>query len=248
MVKNGLNITIEAWSAWAPGVESAIQWQEWAIGKRSIDNDGSPSVKFLPAIFRRRLSRLTKMALKVANDCTTDIKSIQTIFCSRHGELSRSTDLLQDIVADEPISPTGFSMSVHNTASGLFSIARKDTASSTAIAAGQMTFETAFMEAGVLLTTGRTKKVLLVISDEPAPVPFNEYKDEKEQTYAAAFLLSHSGVGDIMALSMKTSFMEPVLSEQHCLAFLRFFVNQGNELSIPGKRVSWQWKRLSSNA
>jgi hypothetical protein len=246
-VKNGLNVTIEGWSAWAPGVESAIQWQEWAIGQRVIDSEGTPSVQFLPAMFRRRLSRLTKMALKVAYDCASDIESINTVFCSRHGELFRSTGLLQDIVAGEPISPTGFSLSVHNTASGLFSIARKDTAPSTAISAGRETFETAFMEAAVLLTTGRAKKVLLVISDEPAPFPFNEYQDEKEQAYAAAFLLSRSGVGNVIALSMKTGEMKPVFSEQHGLAFLRFFLNRKNELSVPSERVSWQWKRLSSN-
>ncbi len=246
-MKNGLNVTVEAWSAWAPRMESAVQWQEWAVGKRIIDSEGSPSVHFLPAIFRRRLSRLTKMAIKVAYDCASDIESVKTVFCSRHGELFRSTGLLQNIVAGEPISPTGFSMSVHNTASGLFSIARKDTASSTAIAAGQATFETAFMEAAVLLTTGRARKVLLVISDEPAPVPFNEYQDEKEEAYAAAFLLSHSNVGDIIALSMKTGQTEAVSPEQHGLAFLRFFLNRKDELSVSGKRVSWQWKRLSSN-
>ncbi len=246
-MKNGLNATVEAWSAWAPGVESVTQWQEWAIGERVIDSEGNPPVQFLPAMFRRRLSRLTKMALKVAYDCTTDIESIKTIFCSRHGELFRSTGLLLDIVAGKPISPTGFSMSVHNTASGLFSIARKDTASSTAIAAGQATFAAAFMEAAVLLTIEQAKKVLLVICDEPTPAPFNEYLDEKEQTYAAAFLLSNKDAGDIIALSLQSGQIEPIFPEQHGLAFLRFFLNQTDELSVPNERVSWQWKRLSSN-
>lgn len=239
---NELNVTIEAWSAWAPGIESAEQWQEWAMGKRFIENEGTPSVPFLPAMFRRRLSRLSKMALKVAYNCVPDIESIKTVFCSRYGEMYRSAGLLHDIVAAEPISPIGFSTSVHNTASGLFSIARKDTASSTAIAAGKATFETAFMEAAASLMTA--KKVLLVISDESLPVPFNEYKDEKEQTYAAAFLLSHSGVGDVIALTMKSEQIGPNFQEPHGLAFLRFFLSEKKELAVPGERMSWQWKRL----
>jgi hypothetical protein len=251
-MKNGLNVTIEAWSAWAPGVETAEQWQEWAHGLRIIKNEGSPSTPFLSPMFRRRLSRLSKMALKVAHDCVPDIKSIKTVFCSRRGELVRSFGLLREIVAAKPISPTGFSMSVHNTASGLFSIARKDTASSTAIAAGKATFESAFMEAAALLKTQQAKIVLLVISDEPAPVPFNEYQDEKEQIYAAAFLLSNSGVGDVIALSMKTGqiYGAPDFQEQHALTFLRFFLNfnlnkkNEHELLIPGERISWQWTRL----
>lgn len=244
-MKNGLHATIEAWSAWAPGVESVDQWQEWAIGKRQIESDGSPAVEFVPAMLRRRLSRLSKMALRTVYDCDPNLQSIQTVFCSRHGELLRSTGLLQDIVATKAISPTGFSLSVHNTASGLLSITRKDSASSTAIAAGKATFETAFMEAAAILMTERAQQVLLVISDEPAPVPFNEYQDEKEQVYAAAFLLSHSKIGENIALSMipgKKS--APDLREQHGLTFLRFLLKRQQTLLIPDRRISWQWERL----
>ena len=80
-----------------------------------------------------------------------------TVFCSRHGEVSRSVDLLMDLAKAEPLSPTSFGLSVHNATAGLFSIARSDHTNSIALAAGQSSVEHAVIEACGLLADGEPR-------------------------------------------------------------------------------------------
>ena len=47
------------WSAWTPGVSTPAEWQAWAKGMLAIaDAPDAPPVDFIPAMQRRRLSRL----------------------------------------------------------------------------------------------------------------------------------------------------------------------------------------------
>ena len=59
------------------------------------------------------------------------------VFVSRHGELARSMTLLQALADGQALSPTDFSMSVHNTAAGLCSIQGKAAIPMTSLAAGR---------------------------------------------------------------------------------------------------------------
>src|SRR3546814_19479787 len=68
------------------------------------------------------------------------------IFCSRYGEYARAFEILNSMAEGEPVSPNAFSLSVHNTVSSLFSIARGDRTHSTAMAAGASTLEGGFLE------------------------------------------------------------------------------------------------------
>jgi len=43
------------------------------------------------------------------------------VFASRHGEADRTLAILQDLAAGAEVSPTLFSMSVHNSVPGLWS-------------------------------------------------------------------------------------------------------------------------------
>jgi hypothetical protein len=105
------------------------------------------------------------------------------IFCSRYGEYARAFEILNSLAAEEPVSPNSFSLSVHNTASSLFSIMRKDRTHSTSIAAGEATLEAGFIEAQSLLTETPGARALLVYYDEPLP----------------SFYESHTGAGGVSA-------------------------------------------------
>ncbi|WP_116135725.1 beta-ketoacyl synthase chain length factor [Trinickia diaoshuihuensis] len=127
-----------------------------------------PEVKFIDPLVRRRLSTLSKMALKVAHDCAADLESVRLVFASRHGELRRTTSMLDDIVADQPVSPTAFSLSVLNAMTGIFGIARGDRAPATAISAGAETLGYALLEAHAQYRADPRTPVLMVYADEPA--------------------------------------------------------------------------------
>lgn len=240
---NSLVATLEYWSAWAPGIETPSAWRLWAQGSLAIDHEGAPDVGFLPAMFRRRLSRLSRMALRVTHDCLPEPPpAMRTIFCSRHGELERTTELLNAIVAGESLSPTAFSMSVHNTASGLHSIANQDKSPSSAIASGTDTLESAFMDAAAFLRTHDASKVMLVVADDILPGPFTDLTEESPPPYAAAFLLSNRESISQLSLGFDSGAADTEIpNEPHTLAVLRFLINKNKQLTLRSDRLVWTW-------
>src|SRR3546814_5162872 len=76
------------------------------------------------------------------------------VFISRHGETPRTFEILKDLAADQPLSPTQFSLSVHNAVIGLWSIMRGETSEMTALAATGDGLEHGVLEAVALLNEG----------------------------------------------------------------------------------------------
>ncbi|WP_281213684.1 beta-ketoacyl synthase chain length factor [Shewanella insulae] len=185
-----LHFHIHSAGAWSPLYQCLSDWQTWPTQPADAEQlaQAAPALKQVPAMQRRRFSKLTKMLLDVAFQCDAP-SQCRTIFASRHGELNRTVDLLQDIVRQQPISPIGFSQSVHNTASGLFSILTGNRAPSTSIAAGEATLTQAFIEAYGQLTENNAP-LLLVFGDEPVSDIYKEFTQEPELPLAIALQLS----------------------------------------------------------
>lgn len=137
---------------------------------------------------RRRLSALSKMALKVAHDCAADRETVRLVFASRHGELRRTTGILDDIAAGEPVSPTAFSLSVLNAMPGVYSIARRDRSPSTAISAGAQTLGYALLEAHAQYAADPSTPVLVVYADEPADARYGAIEHEASAGALAVLL------------------------------------------------------------
>lgn len=137
---------------------------------------------------RRRLSPLSKMALKVAHDCAAERDAVRLVFASRHGELRRTTGILDDIVAGEPVSPTAFSLSVLNAMAGVYSIARRDRSPSTAISAGAQTLGYALLEAHAQYAADPSTPVLVVYADEPADERYGAIEHEASAGALAVLL------------------------------------------------------------
>jgi len=257
---NRVQLDIARYCAWAPGVESMADWQRWAHAEQPIADDGSPAVEFLPPLFRRRLSRVSRMALQVAHDCVGVERDLPTVFCSRHGELTRTVELLQDQLRGEPLSPTAFSMSVHNTAAGLYTIASGNTAPSNAVAAMADSLPVALVDAAAAIASGRIKRIMVVVAEEPASAPYRAFLPA-EFAYAAAFLLVADAAApdqDTTRLSLTFSAAPTVNSavngaandasddaEQQGLALLRFLLRQEHRrdgaqpLVLTGERLQW---------
>lgn len=192
--------SINAWSAWAPGIESNADWQAWANHKKELAKDKtlSPKVDFIPPLQRRRLSQLTKMSLKVAFDCTKGLNDIESVFASRYGEWNQTLGLLRQITNEEELSPAGFSLSVHNTAAGIHSLTSKNKATYSAIAACENTFSAALIEAIGKLNEKENKNILLVIADEHVPKLYEETFTFPTLPFAVAFLLSNNPPGKLV--------------------------------------------------
>ncbi|MBP0591449.1 beta-ketoacyl synthase chain length factor [Paraburkholderia sp. LEh10] len=154
----------------------------------------APDVGFIEPMVRRRLSTLSRVALKVAHDCAADLPSVRIVFASRHGELRRTTDILRSISAGEPVSPTAFSLSVLNAMTGVFGIARGDRTAASAVSAGAETLGYALLEAHAQYATDTSIPVLLVYADEPADPAYGTIEEEV-QGGALAVLLGEAAAG-----------------------------------------------------
>lgn len=254
------SFTILNWSAWAPGLETKTDWQTWAKSKQDQlscdpDCDTAPKLAFIKPMLRRRFSRLTRMALQTAFDCLSSYPScsdhtIRTVFCSRHGEIHRTKLLLDDIIKQDAISPMGFSLSVHNTASGLYSIASGNQAPSSAIAAGSDTLEMAVIDALGHLHREPSQAILLVLADEPLPEFYQSYDHENAQPYSVALLLganSHPGAktSNLHALSAQAKQVsaEPTKQLPHGLQLLRYLLSDKPSCLLQGERLAWNWSK-----
>lgn len=239
-----VRFSIAAAAAWAPGVETPEAWLKWANDACSITPGSEPGLRAMPAMQRRRVRAPGRMALEVAYACLGDRVGVPTIFCSVNGEVSRSVELLQDLAVGEPQSPTSFSLSVHNAAAGLFSIARGDTANHLALSAREATVEHAAIEACGMLADGE-EAVLLVASDCPLPAVYSDFQRDNEQPYAWAWLIEPPK-HDVMSLAWSGSQEEEARQPERLpagLQILRFQLREESVLNRQCGRLKWTWSR-----
>lgn len=244
MQASGLSFSIAGHAAWAPGIETPEAWRAWANAPFVIDSDAEPAVRQMPAMMRRRAGFLGKMALEVAYQCLDGRSDIPAVFCSRHGEVSRAFELLNDLVQDAPLSPTGFGLAVHNASAGLFSIARADQANHLALAAGASTVEHGVIEACSLLADG-APTVLLVVYDNRLPLAFTQFEDCNEQPYAWAWLMESAGE-DAINLSWSAVAEQPLSTNKDMpagLQVLRFQLSGEQSMERVADQRCWHWMR-----
>ncbi|WP_087019006.1 beta-ketoacyl synthase chain length factor [Thaumasiovibrio subtropicus] len=155
----------------------------------SNDKNVTLPVCKIPAGMKRRMSTISKMAVQVAMDASYDEMVDFIIFTSQHGEINRTIDILTTIAKQEPISPTAFSQSVHNTASGHYTIATKNALPVTSICAGSESIRSGLIEAFAYLHGKPNATVLLVDFDEPCPDMLNKGEQMAPSHHALAMLL-----------------------------------------------------------
>jgi hypothetical protein len=260
---NKVQFSVAAHAAWAPNLVTNQHWRDWAKSPFVIQGNSEPGVLEMPSMLRRRAGFLGKMALEVAYQCLGDQKNsphdtatTPTIFCSRHGDVSRALELLTNVVQNEPLSPTNFGLAVHNATAGLFSIARKDQANHIALSAGQCTMEHGVIEACSLLSDGAAR-VLLVSFDNCLPPLFSSYEDCEEQPHAWAWLMvpaetvpgKNKASQDVIQLSWASaeSTASVAKADQRTmpasLSVLKFYLNGEQLLERNIERRQWCWSR-----
>lgn len=239
-----MDLFVSQFAAWAPGLEIPGEWASWAEQAELPVSDAVPPVKSVPAMTRRRLTRWGRLALEVATSMQGALDAdTPVIFSSRHGDTHRTQKLLQDLAQGEPLSPTAFSLSVHNAALGLFTIIERITAPSLALAAGRDTLAHAWVEAQGWLAQG-APQVLLVHCDEPLAEFYQPDADEAEMPAALAVLLcAEPGPGrQKVALHRQPGGAEPGAVSMMA-AFLAWWFGSEARLELRTERTTWAWER-----
>ncbi|WP_308447380.1 beta-ketoacyl synthase chain length factor [Parachitinimonas caeni] len=240
-----LRFAISNWAAWAPGLTDQAAWQHWLRHPSQPEAEaGQPTLSEMPAMMRRRVERLGRIALQASYWGLAEQPSCPVVFASRFGDISRSVDLLQQLAQGETLSPTAFSMSVHNAIGALFSIARADPTSYTAIAAGEETVEAAFTEAIGQLADG-AEAVLVVYYDEPLPAPHQHFLPNLPDNFPRAWAcrLEHAASGGISLECAPHTDATPPASRTADIEILHFLLSESTaHLHIAGKR-QWRWQK-----
>ena len=175
------------------------------------------AIEHIPAMQRRRLSRLAKLALNSAIQ-TLDTHDVDYIvWVSQYGDEAKTLNILADVLSEQTPSPTQFSTSVHNAISGLYSILCQDATPATSLAGS---WNDGLIEAYAWLKTRpEARQVLLVYYDEALPDIYAEHQPFAAFAMAAMISLAPAN----LMLTPKHTDATPAY--QQALAFNTFWTN-----------------------
>jgi hypothetical protein len=136
-----------------------------------------PAPAALPAAERRRTGGVVKLALAIGfeavNRAGMNASELPTVFTSSGGDGNNCHEICQTLASeDRQISPTRFHNSVHNAASGYWSIAAAATPASNVLCAYDASFGAGLLEALTQVVVERTP-VLLLAYDVGYPEPLH---------------------------------------------------------------------------
>lgn len=239
------DFVLRNWGASAPGLSSVDDWKSWFVMPQRLPDAKPVLPGSVPKMLQRRLSGLARVVFNAAGQCLDDREIMPTVFSSAHGEICKSLEMLKAIQAGEALSPTAFSLSVHNAIAGLFSIAYSNSLEITVIAPGREGIAPAFIEALGLLQEN-TPEVLMVFYDEPIADFYPIAPFDLDAPFPFALALRVALTGDGLPLRFCRS-SEPRDDGEHpvqLLAFLRFLLGDEQSLSLGNQGRSWRWDKI----
>ena len=251
-----MEVSIQAHSAVGRGLRTPCQWGTWAAAQPSAPlGELDLDVSSIPAMARRRLGSLAKMAVVVADDvlAQTSMADIPMVWVSRYGDSDKSLRLLRAQAGAQPLSPTAFALSVHNGVAAQYSILRGMVSNAICIAASAAGPEAGIVEAIGLLHEG-APAVVLVCYDECLPGEYAPFGEAPAAEFAWAIvvgLAQPDGPGfALTATAAGSDAGDPAGSQAglpHGLQVLRFLLDPvqaewAAPQAAPGR--GWTWERM----
>ena len=165
---------IDGVAFWAPGLPG------WDVARAAFRSEAElvqppaprPTPVLLAPVQRRRAPDTVTLALEVASGAVAQAglvaSDLPSVFVSAHGDLAINDSMCKTL-AEAPtlVSPTRFHNSVHNAASGYWTMATGCTQASTALTAFEHSFAAGLLEAATQCTADE-RAVLLVGYDVEA--------------------------------------------------------------------------------
>ncbi|MDN4502125.1 beta-ketoacyl synthase chain length factor [Alteromonadaceae bacterium BrNp21-10] len=239
-----MKVSIASWAAWIEGVEYQSFGQRLNEDNPTASEYKIPVPHSAPAMQRRRLSKLAKITLSQIEHIT-DYAELQTVFCSRHGDLPKTSELVTDVANKEELSPTQFALSVHNAISGQFGIFSGNNQPSTLVSGGQDSFHLGLIDATLKLQHSNDDKLIFVYSDMPLPEAYAMYADEQQFAHCIVLELTKSTEYLSYNLTFDAHENTPNTSTNalpQSIAFFKHFLAQNRQFSIAGKQ-HWRWQK-----
>lgn len=187
-------------------------------------------ISHIPPLERRRLSKAARCAFHLTKSLG-DI-DMPVVFSSYSGEINRCFDLQSTLARGELISPTSFSLSVHNAISSLLSISMQNRHEISAVCA-YATLEYALVQAKLHLENGNDRVLLLAYYEAVN----QEYFKQDEASFMVAMVVSKG-----QNLKLIQGEKQKDIDENLLLKFLlNFDICKKSSWTSSDKNCTWQW-------
>lgn len=220
-------IRLGDWLGWCPDNIDCLQHPQLL----TTDKPGQS----LPAMLRRRLDISGRAVCDLLASLDPDAR-YPLIHASRHGDASRTLDMLKDLVNHEPPSPTRFSMSVHNATLGVHSIANDHHRPLQALSASGNELEALFWEAAGYLAQGQSS-VVVAFSEGELPEDYVGHTTHPGFPCAIAMRLTLN-----QGPCLKNSNTDGSEGEPHPFDVIRWL--SGNTTTLAGRQQQWRLEQL----
>jgi hypothetical protein len=198
---DGVGLLGPSFGSWATSLDVLRGAQPHVFNRTVL-----PPPSRLPPAERRRAGAAVKLAMALADEAVgqaqVDPATLATVFTSSSGEGVNCHMLCETLATPVPmVSPTRFTNSVHNAASGCWHIAVGSRASSTSLCAFDGSFGAGLIEAATSVQVSGDP-MLLVASDSPYPEPLNSARPMPDDFGLALLLTPFAGDRSVAALSI----------------------------------------------
>jgi beta-ketoacyl synthase-like protein len=212
----------------------------------------APACGLLVGRARRFTSLVTQMHIEVCGSLQAEsTESPIAVFATCHGEIQTAERLITDFRESAMVSSARFALSVHNTPSGVYSVATGSNAPTTTVT-GANAIAAGWLEASLTALDGE-RTVLLSIADEPVPAVFRG--PSEPAGVAAAFLVrAGAGAGRCAELAVAPCDDESEVSPLAVLARAADACSRGEPASValgqiqPGARLELRFTGAEARA
>ena len=207
-MSGGMRLAVRGIGVWAPGLPDWTALRAHLDGVASAaDAPARPAAGLLPPAERRRAPDTVRLAVEAAAQAVAmsglDAANLPSVFTSSHGD-AKIMDYMCATLAEAPaeLSPTRFHNSVHNAASGYWTIATGCRRASNAVCADGTSFGAGLLEAATQAVTGN-EPVLLAAFDAPGSGPLDEMIPSRVPFACALVLAPSPATDDPAALGLR---------------------------------------------
>lgn len=195
---------------------------------------------------RRRLTLLGQKAVEMLYRVSpASPEQISWVVSCRHGDMHRMVALLSSLAKKEMLSPTDFSLSVHNAIVGAFSIETNNKKNHTALSGAALSFEAGLLEA-FALQREKKETVGYIYYDMPLPEIYTEKGEEEGEEICLALLLGEKDKESV-EFSSESIYLSYIKDEEDILnknssnisGLLGFLKNDAKEyrISVPSGAI-----------
>lgn len=230
-----LHFAISEWSGWVQGSEETL-----AEGPH-LHCSETPDVQTIPPMLRRRLNLLGRACVSEVMRHLDEQGDMPVVYCSQHGDIERTLSVLLELGNGEPVSPTQFSLAVHNAICGVLSIQTGNRGNVSALASGVEPVVPVLLEALGMLQAGE-RRVLCVICDVRLPDFYADPESQPQAPFAVSFVLSMDE-GTALQLTRMDEVPETMTDYMPPARLIEFLDSTVSALNLTHNGCAWQLTR-----